>query len=217
MKFGDIDIHWLGHDAFRIHGEGKVVYTDPFKIRTGPARVVNPAADLILVTHEHFDHCSPEDVAKIVADKTVIVCPADCVEKFPGTLKTMPVKPGDRVNAAGIEVEAVPAYNTNKKFHLRERQWVGYIFTIGGRRIYIAGDTDRIPEMKDFKADVALLPVSGTYVMTADEAAGAALDMKPALAIPMHYGSIVGSEEDARRFKDLLEGKVEVVLPGREG
>ena len=212
--FGDIDIHWLGHDAFRIEGGGKVVYTDPFKI--GPK---NPAADLILVTHEHFDHCSPEDVKIIVAKKTVVVCPADCVGKlFPNMIEPIAVKPGDRIkNAAGIEIEAVPAYNTNKKFHQREMNWVGYIFTLGGKRIYIAGDTDHIPEMRDFKADVALLPVSGTYVMTAEEAAGAALEMKPALAIPMHYGSIVGSEEDAWRFKDLLEGKVKVEILNREG
>ncbi len=208
------DIHWLGHDTFRIHGGGKVVYTDPFKIGAG-----GPAADLILVTHEHFDHCSPEDAEKIAKDLTVIVCPADCAEKFHKNkkIKTVPVKPGDRVNAAGIDVQAVPAYNIDKKFHPRERQWVGYIFTLGGKRIYIAGDTDHIPEMRDFRADIALLPVSGTYVMTAEEAARAALDIKPEIAIPMHYGSIVGSAEDAARFKALLEGKVKVVIPDREG
>jgi L-ascorbate metabolism protein UlaG (beta-lactamase superfamily) len=106
----------------------------------------------------------------------------------------------------------VPAYNTNKQFHTKDKGWVGYIFTVQGQRIYIAGDTDYISEMKNFKVDIALLPVSGTYVMTADEAVKAALDMKPKVAIPMHYGSIVGSEKDAKRFADSLKGKVEVVI-----
>ncbi len=154
---------------------------------------------------------------KIAKDGTVIVCAADCVGKFPAKIKTMGVKPGDRVEVAGIGVEAVPAYNTNKKFHPREKQWVDYIFTVEGKRIYIAGDTDYIPEMRDFKADIALLPVSGTYVMTAEEAARAALDMKPGIVIPMHYGSIVGTREDAARFKKILEGKVNVAILNREG
>ncbi|MDA8324751.1 MAG: MBL fold metallo-hydrolase [Nitrospiraceae bacterium] len=208
------DIHWLGHDTFRIQSGGKVLYTDPFKIE---GSAPDKKADLVLITHEHYDHCSPEDVQKIAKDGTVIVCPADCVGKFPAKIKTMGVKPGDRVEVAGIGVEAVPAYNTNKKFHPREKQWVGYIFTVEGKRIYIAGDTDYIPEMRDFKADIALLPVSGTYVMTAEEAARAALDMKPGIVIPMHYGSIVGTREDAARFKEILEGKVNVAILNREG
>jgi len=106
----------------------------------------------------------------------------------------------------------VPAYNTNKQFHTKDKGWVGYIFTVQGQRIYIAGDTDYIPEMKNFKADIALLPVSGTYVMTAEEAVKAALDIKPKVAIPMHYGSIVGSGKDAKRFADSLKGKVDVLI-----
>lgn len=207
------NIHWLGHDTFRITGGGKVVYTDPFRIENGKSGS-SPEADLVLITHEHYDHCSPEDVGKIAGPNTVIVCPADSTGKFAGATG---VKPGDRLNAAGVDIEAVPSYNTNKKFHPREKEWVGYIFTIGGKRIYIAGDTDHIPEMKGFKADIALLPVSGTYVMTAEEAASAALDIKPEVAIPMHYGSVVGTAEDAGRFKKLLGGKIEVVILNREG
>lgn len=199
------NIHWFGHDTFRVTGE-KVVYTDPFKIKK------KDVADIILITHEHYDHCSPEDVKKLQGPNTVILAPADCAAKLGGSVKV--VKPGDRLDISGIKVEVVPSYNTNKQFHTKDRGWVGYIFTVSGERIYLAGDTDRIPEMKTFRADIALLPVSGTYVMTADEAAQAALDIRPKIAVPMHYGSIVGSMDDAHRFMDILKGKIAVeILP----
>ncbi|MBI5639212.1 MAG: MBL fold metallo-hydrolase [Nitrospirae bacterium] len=201
------NIHWLGHDTFRIAGE-KIVYTDPFKIKK------SDTADIILITHEHYDHCSPEDVKKIQGKDTVIVAPADCAAKLTGHVKI--IKPGEKMDIQGIKIEAVPAYNTNKKFHTKDRGWVGYIFTLSGGKIYIAGDTDYIPEMKGIKADVALLPVSGTYVMTAEEAVKAALDIKPKVAIPMHYGSIVGSKDDAKKFSEGLTGKIEVVILSEE-
>jgi L-ascorbate metabolism protein UlaG (beta-lactamase superfamily) len=194
-------IHWLGHDTFKIIGE-KVIYTDPFRIRN------EDEADIILVTHEHYDHCSPEDIEKVKGADTVIVATPDCAEKLSGDIRT--VQPGDSITVKGIDIEAVPSYNVNKKFHPKANSWVGYIFTVGGERIYIAGDTDYIPEMKDFRVDIALLPVSGTYVMTAEEAVKAALDIKPRVAIPMHYDSIVGTAEDADRFSKALKGKIEV-------
>ncbi|MBI5100121.1 MAG: MBL fold metallo-hydrolase [Nitrospirae bacterium] len=197
------NIHWLGHDTFKIIGE-KVIFTDPFKLRK------RDTADIVLITHEHYDHCSPEDVKKIQGTGTVIVAPSDCAAKLSGNVKI--VKPGDKITVGGIDIEAVPSYNTNKQFHTKDKNWVGYIFTVNGQRIYLAGDTDYIPEMRTFRADVALLPVSGTYVMTAEEAVNAALDIKPKVAIPMHYNSIVGTEKDAKRFAEGLKGKIEVKI-----
>ncbi len=198
------NIHWLGHDTFKIAAGEKIIYTDPFKIKK------KDRADIILITHEHFDHCSPDDVKKIEGDGTVIVATADCAKKLSGDVRT--VKPGDKITVNGIDIEAVPAYNTNKQFHTKDKGWVGYIFTVKGQRIYLAGDTDYIPEMKTFEVDIALLPVSGTYVMTADEAVKAAIDINPKTAVPMHYGSIVGTEGDAERFAKKLRGKVEVKI-----
>jgi L-ascorbate metabolism protein UlaG (beta-lactamase superfamily) len=198
------DIHWLGHDTFKIKGEISL-YTDPFRLKR------RDVADIILITHDHHDHCSPEDIKRIQGPDTIIVATADCAKKLSG--KVVTVCPGEKITAAGVSIEAVPAYNTDKQFHTKDRGWVGYIFTIASRRIYLAGDTDYIPEMKTFgDIDIALLPVSGTYVMTADEAVRAALDIMPKLAIPMHYGSIVGSQKDAEIFKEQLRGKVEVIV-----
>ncbi|HDO36414.1 MAG TPA: MBL fold metallo-hydrolase [Nitrospirae bacterium] len=203
------NIHWLGHDTFKVAGRDVTVFTDPFRLKK------SDRADIILITHDHYDHCSPDDVKRIQKEDTVIVTTPDCADKLSGNIRT--VKPGDTLEVKGVLIEAVPAYNTNKQFHPRDRNWVGYIFTVDGRRIYLAGDTDYIPEMKTFKdIDVALLPVSGTYVMTADEAVQAALDIHPKVAVPMHYGSIVGTESDAERFAGALKGKIEVVILKKE-
>jgi L-ascorbate metabolism protein UlaG (beta-lactamase superfamily) len=198
-------IHWLGHDAFKIKAE-KVIYIDPWQLGGKPE-----PADIILVTHEHYDHFSEPDIQKISKPDTVVVTVAAAAKKLKG--KVQVVKPGDKVTVQGIEIEAVPAYNTNKDFHPKRAGHVGFIVTVGGQRIYHAGDTDVIPEMSSFKVDIALLPVSGTYVMTAEEAVEAANRIKPKLVIPMHYGAIVGSASDAARFKQLYKGEVKILEP----
>ncbi len=196
-------IFWLGHDAFRIDAS-KTIYIDPYEISAGPE------ADIILITHEHFDHCSPQDVAKIQGPKTVIVTEKDSAKKLKGDIRI--IKPGESLMVDEVKVEAVFSYNTNKNFHPKENGWLGFILEIDGVKVYHAGDTDFIPEMNDFEVDIALLPVSGTYVMTSDEAVQSALAINPKLAIPMHYGAIVGGEEDPVNFKNALEGKVEVMI-----
>ena len=196
-------IHWLGHDGFRIDSD-KIIYFDPYQIEGGPT------ADLILISHDHFDHCSPEDVTKIQGPETIIVTEKDSAGKLTGDVRVL--KPGETLKLEGINILGVPSYNTDKDFHPRKNGWLGFVVEVAGVRIYHAGDTDFIPEMKDLDVDIALLPVSGTYVMTADQAVKAALAIKPALAIPMHYGAIVGSEEDAFAFKKALNGKVDVLI-----
>jgi L-ascorbate metabolism protein UlaG (beta-lactamase superfamily) len=196
-------IHWLGHDSFRIDA-GPTIYFDPFRIEPGPT------ADIIFISHDHYDHCSPEDVAKIQGPETVIVTSQSCAMKLTGTLQG--VAPGESLTVKGIPVRVVPAYNINKKFHPKKKGWLGFVVQIDGVRIYHAGDTDLIPEMQEIQADIALLPVSGIYVMTAEEAAEAALTIKPALAVPMHYGTLVGEAADAERFSRLLEGKIQVKI-----
>ncbi len=186
-------IHWLGHDAFRIDAD-KVIYIDPYQLEAG-----EPKADIILITHDHFDHYSPDDVKKLLKPGTTVVSIAAVTKKVRGAAVET-VKPGDKVTVQGFALEAVPAYNVNKQFHPKSAGHVGFIVTVDGVRIYHAGDTDFIPEMKDLRVDIALLPVSGTYVMTADEAVQAAGTIKPKLAIPMHYGAIVGGLSDAQRF-----------------
>ena len=196
-------IVWLGHDGFRIDGS-KTVYFDPFKITS------TRKADIILVTHEHFDHCSPEDVARVQQDDTIVVTEKDSAAKLSGDVRV--VKPGEVVNIGDVTVRTVPAYNIGKQFHPKEKGWLGFIVEIDGVRVYHAGDTDFIPEMKALEVDVALLPVSGTYVMTADEAIEAARAIKPRAVIPMHYGAIVGDENDAESFKQALSDEIEVVI-----
>ena len=186
-------IHWLGHSSLRIDA-GQTIYVDPFELSAGAA-----PADIVLITHEHYDHYSAEDLEAIAAPATHVVTIASVADQL-DLPHVHVVKPGDSLTVEGIEIDAVPAYNVNKKFHPQSAGHVGYIITVDGTRIYHAGDTDLIPEMADFDVDIAVLPVSGTYVMTADEAIQAAERIGPQIAIPMHYGAIVGGLSDAEQF-----------------
>lgn len=201
LKMKAENIRWLGHDSFRIDDQGKQIYIDPWKLS---AKAVK--ADYILVTHSHYDHFSKEDIDKIKTDGTKIIGPADVAKEL--GKNTVAMSPNQEITIDRLKIKAIPAYNINKKYHPRANNWVGYVITLSdGTSIYHAGDTDFIPEMKSLKVDIALLPVSGTYVMTADEAIQAANTFQPKIVIPMHYGTIVGSEKDAERFKAGFKGE----------
>ena len=208
------EIVWLGHDTFKITGE-QVIYVDPYKLALG-AKLA--PAGIILVTHEHGDHLSPDDIAKLSGPDTIIVAPAEGATKLKGH-KVEFVKPGDKVTVKGIVIEAVPAYNISKfrspgvPFHPKQDGKVGFIVTVSGRRVYHAGDTDFIPEMSSIVCDIALIPVSGTYVMTPEEGAQAANLIKAKVAVPMHYGAIVGDDRNAEQFKKLCHVPVTIMTP----
>jgi L-ascorbate metabolism protein UlaG (beta-lactamase superfamily) len=212
FEYGGVKISWLGHDGFKIKN-AKTVYIDPYEIKGGEA------ADILLISHNHEDHCSPEDVKKIVFAKTTIITTAESKRKLSKTKakEILVVKPGQKMLIDDVSVEMVPAYNVNKfrspghLFHPKENEMLGFIVTMNGVRIYHAGDTDLIPEMERFNVDVACLPVSGTYVMTAEEAVESTRHIKLKVAIPMHYGSIVGDDRDAERFKTLASCEVRIL------
>ncbi len=208
------NIHWFGQAAIKINAEDKVIYIDPYRIKK------KDKADIILVTHEHQDHFSKADISKIVYDKTILVAPETCKNSVKGVIpgKVVLLKSGMSHEVDDIKIEAVPAYNIKKtNFHPKSNVWLGYILTVNGVRIYHAGDTERIPEMKNFNCDIALLPLGQTYTMNSvKEAAEAALDVKAKIAIPMHYGLYEGTPEDAKTFKNLLEGKINVIILNEE-
>lgn len=199
-----IKLYWLGHASFKLDADGKLIYFDPWKVK-------KDKANLILVTHSHFDHLSLDDVRKIQTEETVVVATRDSASRLRGDVRIISV--GENIEIEGVGIEAVPSYNIGKNYHPKTSGWVGYIVTVNGIRIYHAGDTDAIEEMRKLKVDIALLPVGGTYTMTAEEAAGIANEFKPETAIPMHWGSIVGSESEAHRFRDLFKGKTVILKP----
>ncbi|MFX0183517.1 MAG: MBL fold metallo-hydrolase [Candidatus Hodarchaeota archaeon] len=204
IEFEGIKFRWLGHDGFLITDtSGKTVCIDPYNVKGS----FDPV-DVVVSTHEHGDHCSLEDLKKFVSSKTDIIG----ISMARNTLEKLDCKeihyvsPGDKITVGSIPFEIVVAYNVNKfrspgvPFHPKEDKKIGVVFELDGIRIYHAGDTDNIPEMQNIQTDVALLPVSGTYVMTADEAIEAAEVLKPKLAIPMHFGAIVGDRSMAEKF-----------------
>lgn len=200
-------IHWLGHAGFFIDLISVKMYIDPYQIKKD-----SPKADIILITHDHFDHFSLEDIRKIAKTDTVIVGPLGVKER--SSYKTEILRPGEKIKLKEIEVEGVPAYNLYKSFHPKENGYLGFVIAVEGKRVYHAGDTEFIPEMKKIEAEIILLPVGGTYTMNAKEAAEAANTINPQVAIPMHWGSIVGTRKDAEEFKRLC--KPEVIILDKE-
>jgi len=202
-----VEITWIGHASFRIAGDGSVVYVDPWKLTDAPHD-----ADVVFVSHSHYDHCSPEDIQKVSKESTTIIAPGDTITKLRAANA---VTPGERLTVNDVTIEAVAAYNVGKAFHPKGNNWCGAVITIGGKRVYYAGDTDLIPEMNDLKdVDVALLPVGGTYTLNAAEAAKACSAIGCAAAVPYHWGDIVGSQSDARKFADSACCQTHVLQPG---
>lgn len=201
------NIEVLYHSSIKFNLE-KVIYFDPFKI----SKNYNDA-DLIFITHDHYDHFSEEDILKVKNDKTKIIVTTDLKSKslnlgfFEENIIT--VIPNQEFSIDNIKVTTIPAYNLNKKFHLKENNWVGYVIEVEGIKYYIAGDTDITDENMNVKCDVAFVPVGGTYTMTYDEAAYLVNKIIPRIAIPIHYGGIVGTMEDAKKFVELLNDNIE--------
>lgn len=206
LEHGGVKFHWLGHDGFKIVFGGKTIYIDPYKL--SGAHRMKKDADMVLISHDHFDHMSLEDLANIVNSNTVVACAKECVSELGrlGASAVNGMSPGEKGMLQGVGIEAIAAYNTNKSFHPKADGKLGFVIVIADTRIYHCGDTDDIPEMAAAHPDVALVPVSGTYVMTSAEAARAVNEkIRPTqLAIPMHYGSIIGSEKDAKAFADKV-------------
>ena len=202
------NIDLFTQSSIRIRGE-KVVYVDPFQV-SGAAH----DADVILLTHDHYDHFSADDIAKVVKDDTTIVAPEKMAKEakalVPQNGAFVKVAPNQSLTVKDIPIETVPSYNLNKSFHPKNAGWVGYVITTGGKRIYVAGDTDATPELKAVKCDIAMIPIGGTYTMTPQEAAAAINEMKPKKVIPTHYGSIVGKLSDGATFKALVDKDIKV-------
>ena len=200
-------IHWLGHSAFRIEDGALQIYIDPFRL---PAQ--NPKADIIFITHAHYDHFSQEDIAKIKKEGTKIFAPKDVASQMGNS--AIALSPGQTYSIGNLKISTVPAYNLDKKFHPKSNNWMGYIITLStGQKIYHAGDTDFIPEMRTIVTDIALLPCGGTFTMTAKQAAEAANVFKPRVLIPIHWGSVVGSKSDAEEVKKLFKGETVIKAP----
>ncbi|MEW6236333.1 MAG: MBL fold metallo-hydrolase [Candidatus Omnitrophota bacterium] len=200
---------WIKQSCFRIQDEETILYFDPYGVTGSPRD-----AHIIFVTHSHDDHCNVSAVRAVMKEGTVLVTEPESATKLKSLgLETKTMKPGDKIEWNKLKIEAVPSYNITKTNHPKSKNYLGFVVTLSdGRRVYQAGDTDNIPEMANIETDIALLPIGGTYTMNAVEAAQAAKVIHPAIAVPMHYGAVVGSAQDAEKFKQELAGAVEVMI-----
>lgn len=198
-------------NSIRIATSKGNVYVDSFEMQETPHD-----AAYVLITHDHYDHFSPESIEKVACKNTILVVPENMLEKAKEAAgyvsKIVTVKPNEIKTIDGLEIETIPSYNIGKPFHPESAGWVGYIINTDGTRIYVAGDTDAIPEAKQVKCDVALIPIGGKYTMDAKEAAELINIMKPAVAIPVHYGQVVGNLKNGEEFARNVKAPVKVEL-----
>jgi len=209
MKLGEIEIKWLGHSGFLIRNH-RIIYIDPYNIKENSEK-----ADIILITHSHYDHCSIADMKNIIKEGTKIILPASAQSKI--TRFDIPIDihiagPNQEMSFGELKIATLPAYNLDKPYHSKSEEWVGYLIKMNDVLIYHAGDSDFIPEMQKLtgykqpdKKFIALLPIGGKFTMGTEEAVEAAKMIKPTVAIPMHWGSIIGSREDAEEFVKLCK------------
>lgn len=195
------------HASVKLETSVGVIYFDPFGIKS----VANDA-DYVFITHSHFDHFSPEDIEKIAKEKTTFVIPKSMLSEVNGINKEriIALSPSEKCTVGELDVEAVPAYNTNKPMHKAEYGWLGYIVTVDGQRIYVCGDADATTEGEAVDCDIAFVPIGGTYTMDAREAAEFVNKMKPKTAVPYHYGSIVGDKSCGDIFESLVNDNIKV-------
>ena len=204
------NVEVLCHSSIRINKE-KTIYIDPFKIEKN-----YNDADIVFITHDHYDHYSEEDIDKVINENTIIIIPEELLTKLlrKGINKNaiITVEPNEKYMVQGIKIETIPAYNTNKTFHPKENGWVGYIITLDDIKYYIAGDTDITEENRKVKCDVAFVPVGGTYTTDFKEAAQLINEIQPKIAVPIHYGSVVGTKQDATDFIKLLHSSIKGII-----
>lgn len=201
------NIEVLCHSSIRIKAK-KTIYIDPFQIKENRFD-----ADMIFITHEHYDHFSEKDIEKVRKEDTLLILPETCEEKLKNLHfihdNIVLVKPNENYEISGIKFSTIPSYNLNKPFHPKQNAWIGYLLTVNGQKVYVAGDTDMTEESQKVKCDIAMVPIGGTYTMTAEEAAELVNIIKPKIAVPIHYGSIVGTKEDAIKFRERLEDGIQ--------
>ncbi len=198
------------HSSIRIQGD-QVIYFDPFQITEE-----THDADVIFITHDHHDHFEPASIEKILKDDTMMVIPRTCFEAWTssGLIVTQVIQldPEEKIDMGELQIETVPAYNNLKPFHPRRKGWLGYLVTLEGRRIYVAGDTDVTDENRQIRCDIAFVPVGGKFTMNAAKAAELVNEIEPEIAVPTHYGNIVGKETDGSDFKEAVKDGIRVSL-----
>ena len=209
MDISNIEV--FTQSSIRIRCGAGTVYADPFHMKISPHD-----ADIVLITHDHYDHFSPEDLAKVINPATILVVPekvADKAAAFSAQVKAIEtVLPGQQYQIAGLSLETVPSYNRIKPFHPKKNGWVGYLLDLDGQRVFIAGDTDKTKENSTVQCDIALVPVGGKFTMDAKEAADLINTIRPAAAIPTHYGTIVGKKSDGERFASMVDPAIETKI-----